>query len=92
MIKSTDKIEFKVWYQLNGEIQSEIFSSFASAAGHADGVRHQAESSVWLDLRATSPDGQSSLSAGLYKYDRKTNTRQVIHKHYIDQLVSMGVR
>ena len=90
MIKHNDIVTFKVWYMLNGEIQKFNFQSFAAAAGHAEGMKGKAESSIYIDFTASNYDGSSQVSAGLYKYDKKTNTREVIHQHYINEIMHLG--
>lgn len=91
MIKKTDKIKFTVWYQLDGEIKKQAFSSFAAAAGCAEALKGKTDSSIYIKLNASNSDGSSQLSCDLYKYDKVTNIRECLKPHYAKMLAEMGV-
>lgn len=87
MIKETDVVKFVVSYKSNGELTRQEFSTFASAAGCASALNNITR---MIDVRATSPCGQSAWSACMYIYSAQDNTRRVANNHAVNEVLKLG--
>lgn len=87
-IFKTDTVTYKVMHKQGTELVKQVFSTFAQASGYASAL--PSDVTWFLDFTATSPSGDSSLSSGLYRWNKETNTRECIKPYYAKQLAELG--
>ena len=80
MIKNTDVVTYQVIYKQDGELVRKSFKSFAAAAGCADALYNITR---FLDVKAESSCGQSSISGSLYCYSKDDNSRRACNQYLI---------
>lgn len=85
MIKSNDIFLFTVY----SKSHRSTHKTFVAAAGTAEALKFRGET-VWLDVKALSPDGLSAYGATVFVYCNKTNTRKSIHPWLNKKLMEIG--
>ena len=85
-ILKSDIVSISVVFKESSALKSVSFTSYKDAVRHA--IMWQV--SAYIDIKARSPQGDSSLSASICKVSKQGEIT-MIHEHYLRQALDFGL-